>query len=394
MVLPEGFFVNSLRPLWLALVVLGVGCTDKKYTSAPAPAKPAETKPMAEAKPAEPKPESAKPPERVEPRVDKECGASIDPGPVTEVTIAGRKAKLSGARLQFTDADADGTLSLGVVGPINEDSGENMVNLKKYVKYFDDQKVDAIVVTGDVGESSASIARSLTALAGSKLPVFAVIGNNECRADFTDGVNQANKETNGAVINLNQVRVVEFPELTMVSLPGYHTPDYMHCATGCVYLKSTVEEVVREAKDSKVPVALVSHGPPHGKGAQALDAATNNGGNVGDENVAKAIADGKISFGFFSNIKEAGARAAVDPAGEMLLKEKTPSKTLYLNPGPADSYGWSMNDGSTSVGLVAVFKLKEGQGSWELYRAKPLTAGEKADAKRWAPAPKEAAKAP
>lgn len=160
-----------------------------------------------------------------------------------------------------------------------------------------------------------------------------------------------------------------------------------------MYLKSTVDEVVREAKDSKVPVALVAHGPPHGKGAQALDAATNNGGNVGDENIAKAILEGKIAFGFFSNIKEAGARAAVDPAGETLLKEKMPSKTLYLNPGPADSYGWSMNDGSTSVGLVAVFKLKAGLGSWELYRAKALTAAEKAEAKRLAPAAKEAMKA-
>ncbi len=381
--------MNSLRSSLLALMVLGVACADKKETPKPPEAKPAEVKP------AEVKPVAVKPAPTTEPRVDKECGAAIDPGPVTEVTIAGRKAKISGARLQFTDADADGTLTLGVVGPINEDSGENMVNLKKYVKYFEDQKADAIVVTGDVGESSSSIARSLKALAGSKLPVFAVIGNNECRADFTDGVNQANTDTSGAVINLNQVRVVEFPELTLVSLPGYHNPDYMHCATGCVYLKSTLDEVVREAKDAKVPVALVSHGPPHGKGAQALDAATNNGGNVGDENVAKAIAEGNIAFGFFSNIKEAGARAAVDPAGETLLKEKTPSKTLYLNPGPADSYGWAMNDGSTSVGLVAVFKLKEGQGSWELYRAKVLSAAEKAEAKKLAPAAKEAApKAP
>lgn len=382
--------MNSLRPLWLSLLVIVSACAEKKE----APKAADEPKVAGDLKPTAPTP--PKPPEVQPPRVDAECAAAIDPGPVTEVKIGGRTAKLSGARLTFTDADADGSLNLGVVGPINEDSGENMVNLKKYVKYFEDQKVDAIVVTGDVGESASSIARSLKSLAASKLPVLAIIGNNECRADFTDGVNEANRESGGSVVNLNHVRVVEFPELTLISLPGYHNPDYMHCATGCVYMKSTVDELVREAKESKVPVAMVAHGPPHGKGSQALDAATNNGGNVGDESIAKAIADGKISFGFFSNIKEAGARAAVDPAGEMLLKEKTSSKTLYLNPGPADSYGWSMNDGSTSVGLVAVFKLKAGQGSWELYRAKPLTAAEKAEAKRMAPSPKakEAPKAP
>lgn len=378
--------MNSLRLLWLALVVVAAACTGKKEAPRPIEAKPVEVKPVP--------PVAVKQQVAVaEPRVDAECGAPIDPGPVTQVQIAGRAAKHSGARLRFTDADADGTLTLGVVGPINEDSGENMVNLKKYVKYFEDQKADAIVVTGDIGESAGSITRSLKALATSKLPVFAVIGNNECRADFTDGLKAASEETQGAVINLNQVRVVEFPELTLVSLPGYHNPDYMHCATGCVYLKSTVDEVVREAKESKVPVALVMHGPPHGKGAQALDAATNNGGNVGDENVTKAITEGKISFGFFSNIKEAGARAAVDPSGEMLLKENAFSKTLYLNPGPADSYGWAMNDGSTSQGLVAVFKLKDGQGSWQLYRAKALNAAEKAEAKRLAPSTKATVKA-
>ncbi len=110
--------MNSLRSSLLALMVLGVACADKKETPKPPETKPVEVKPVV-----------AKPAPATDPRVDKECGAAIDPGPVSEVTIAGRKAKLSGARLQFTDADADGTLTLGVVGPINEDSGENMVNL-------------------------------------------------------------------------------------------------------------------------------------------------------------------------------------------------------------------------------------------------------------------------
>ncbi|MBL9037501.1 MAG: hypothetical protein JNG84_03195 [Archangium sp.] len=365
--------MKTLQSLWLTSVLVVLACTEKKEAPKPAPVEP-------------PKPAVvAKPPPAVEPRVDKECAAPIDPGPTTDITIAGRAAKLSGARLTFADKDADGTLTLGVVGPLNEDSGENMVNVKKYVKYFQEQKVDAILVTGDVGETAPGIARALKEFAASKLPVFAVIGNRECRADFTDGVNAANAETQGAVINLNQVRVVEFPELMLVTLPGYHNPEYMGCATGCVYLKSTVEEVIREAKAATIPVALVSHGPPQGKGTQALDSATNNGGNVGDPVVGKAIADGHIGFGFFSNIKEAGGRATTDVAGETLLKEKTPSKTLFLNPGPADSFGWAMNDGTTAVGMVAVFKFKDGQASWEQFRAKPLTSGEKATAKTLAP---------
>lgn len=347
------------------------GCPEKKAPEAP--------KPVAAPTPAKPPP----PPEK--PRALKECAAGLEPAPVTDVKVAERAAKLAGYKLSFTDADTDGQLVLGVLGPVNEDSGENMVNLKKYVKFFKDEKADAIVVTGDVGESASSIARVLKALGESKLPVLVLIGNRECRAEFTDGVNAAKKDSS-AVVNLNEVRAVEFPELTIASLPGYHDPEFINCATGCRYLESTVDEVVRVAKESKVPTLLVSHGPPHGSGNLSLDFAS-AGGNVGDAQVNRAITEGAIAFGLFSNIKEAGGRAAVDAAGTELVKEGTPSKSLFLAAGPADTIGWEMNDGQKSVGMAHVMALKEGQASWKTFRAKALTAAEKAEAKKLAPPP-------
>jgi Icc-related predicted phosphoesterase len=258
-----------------------------------------------------------------------------------------------------------------------------MLALKKYVKGFGEQKVDGIVVTGDVGEVASGIQRVLAELAAAKVPVFTVIGNRECRAEFSDGVAAAQKDFPN-IVNLNQVRVVEFPELKLVSLPGYHDPDYINCKTGCLYMKSTIDEVVRESKEGTTPVALVSHGPPHGANSQGLDSA-GSGGNVGDPQIAKAIHDGKISFGFFSNIKEAGGRAAKEPEAQTLLKEGEASDTLFLNPGPADTIGWEMNDGSKSVGMVATFTFKDGKGAYQLYRLKPMTAAEKADAKKLDP---------
>lgn len=358
----------------LSLSLVLSGCPEKKAETPPPPP------PQAEVKPPPP------PPPAPAPLADKECAAPIDPGPTTDVKLGERAAKLSGARLTFADKDADGALTLGVLGPINEDSGANMVALKKYVKFFTDEKADAIVVTGDSGEVASGIARVLKELGSTKLPVFVVIGNRECRSEYTDGVNAAKAEMPN-IINMNEVRVVEFPELTLISLPGHHDPKYFGCSTSCQYLQSTVDEVVRVAKASKTPVALISHGPPHGQGNLALDVA---GGteNVGDEAITKAIADGKIAFGFSSNIKEAGARAAKDAAGTELVKEGEASDTLYLNPGPADStVGWDMNDGTKAVGLAAIFTLKDGKGSYKLLRLKPMTAAEKAEAKRLEPAP-------
>lgn len=352
----------------LALTLALSACPEKKPEAPPPPPKPVV--------------EAPKPPPAAEARAEKECAAPVDPGPMSDVKIGDRAAKLSGARLTFTEKDPDG-LVLGVLGPINEDSGSNILALRKYVKFFKDEKADAIVVTGDVGEVAGGISRVLKELAAANLPVLVVIGNRECRADYTDGVNGAKKDST-AIVNLNEVRVVEFPELTLVSLPGYHEPNYINCKTGCLYLKSTVDEVVRAAKDGKTPVVLVSHGPPHGNGNQALDFA-GAGGNVGDENINKAIAEGSIKFGFFSNIKEAGGRAASDAAGTALLKEGQASTSLFLNPGPADTMGWEMNDGTKSVGMAAVFSFKDGQGSYKELRLKPMTAAEKADAKKLDP---------
>ncbi len=371
---------------WLLLGLLAVfsfGCPDKKVE----PPKPVE--PPKEVKVTPP---PAKPAEN-EPRALKECAAPLELGPAQELKVGERNAKLAGYKLSFPDKDADGQLVLGLLGPINEDSGENMVALKKYVKYFADEKADAIVVMGDSGEPASGIARALSALGESKLPVFVVIGNRECRADFTDGINAAKKNFPN-IVNLNEVRAVEFPELTLVSLPGYHDPAFISCSNGCQYFKSTLAEVAQMAKDSKVPVMLVSHGPPHGGGDQALDYAS-AGGNVGDENINKTIAEASIAFGAFSNIKEAGGRGAADPAGTQLVKEGVASKTLYVAMGPADTIGWDMNDGTKNVGMAGILTIKDGQGSFKVMRLKPLSAAEKAEAKKLeppkteAPAPKE-----
>jgi Icc-related predicted phosphoesterase len=356
------------------LLLLSAGCTEKTAPKAV-------EKPDAGVEVAKPLPP---PVAAVEPRAAKECAAPIDPGPAQEIKFGERTGKLDGARLVFSDKDADGKLVLGVLGPLNEDSGENMLALRQYVKFFAKNKADAIVVTGDVGERAEGITRVLKELGATKLPVLVIIGNGECRADFTDGVRAA-AEAFPNVINLTQVRMVAFPELALISLPGYHEPTYIKCATGCQYLKSTVEEVVREAKGQKSPVMIISHGPPHGTGPTALDFA---GSNVGDEQLTKAIIEAKISYGLFSNIKEAGGRATKDPEGTVLVKRGEPSPTLFLNPGPADATTpWDMNDGTKSMGMAAVVSLAEGQATWEELRLKPLTAAEKAEAKKLAPTP-------
>jgi hypothetical protein len=144
---------------------------------------------------------------------------------------------------------------------------------------------------------------------------------------------------------------------------------------------------------------LISHGPPRGSSKLALDAAT-PGENVGDPEINKAIQQGGINLGFFSNIKEAGGRATSDAAGTTLVAEKTPSKTLFFAAGPADTVPWEMNDGNKNQGMVSTVTIKGGEASFKNFRLPAMTAAEKAEAKKLDPAPRaekkgeEAAPAP
>ena len=314
---------------------------------------------------------------------DPECAAPIDLAPPVQVRLGERVATHSGYKLTFQQNDADGELVLGVLGPVHEDSGANLVAIQRYRQFFAEQKADAIVLTGDLGESAEGIARLLRAVAEAKVPVLVVAGHRECRADFTNGFLQAQGQANN-LVNMNAVRAVQFPEAALVSLPGLHDPNYLGCATACRYFKETVDEVIRLAREAEGPVVLVSHGPPRGTGAQALDFIS-DGRNVGDAEINRAIKEADIPFGLFANIEEAGGRASSSPDGAAAVAEGERTKRLYLNPGPADTIGWELNDGTQSFGMAAVFRLREGAASFQLYRGRPLTAAEKAQAQALAP---------
>lgn len=301
------------------------------------------------------------------------CAVAARTGPAQSMKVGKRGATLEGTTLTFQGTDPDGKLVLGVLGPINEASGENLVALRKDEAFFEKNHADAIVVTGDVGEISGGIERAIAELARTQLPVLVVIGNRECRGDFNEGLKAAQKRFSN-VVNLDEIREVRFPEATLVSLPGYHDPNYINCDTGCRYAQGTLHDVLELARASKAPVVLVSHGPPKGEGSQAIDYAE-SGGNVGDAQINNVIERGHIAFGVFSNIKEAGGRAT-DLEGTTRIPEDTWASSLYLNPGPAGAEGWRMNDGSTGHGFAAVLTVKDDQAAWKLFAAPKLTPAE------------------
>ncbi len=285
-------------------------------------------------------------------------------GATAKIEAGGKTFERTGTLLKETSTDADKQISFGVIANIKEDTEGNLKNLAKFVAYFKKEKAEAIIVDGDLGETKAQIEKALAPLQASGLPVFAVIGNRERNADFNAALDPMQAK---GVFNLNAIRMVQFDDAAIVSMPGYYDKTYIHATDGCQYTKADVDgtKPIIAAAGGK-PVILVSHGGPKQEGSDALDYTQENA-NVGDPMLAALMRSTKIKFGVFANIQEAGGKAT-DLSGKSLIGENKWADELLLNPGAVDSISWPMNDGTRSVGMATILTIKDGKASFKAMR--------------------------
>lgn len=381
--------MNVRVPTLLGAVALLAACSESKPAAEAEKAAPA---PAPVAQPAAPVADAAA--NSVSGKSDPDCLGAVDTAVPETLTVAGRTLEVNGYKLHVTSAaDADDKAIVGVLANINEASGENLFNLDRYLGFFREQGAEMIVVAGDTGEDRTNIEAVLRKVAAAGLPVLAIAGNREAKADFVDAVAAVKKDLPN-VINGNRVRYVDWDDADFVTLPGYHDPRYIHPGgEGCQYFKQDVTAVQKLAAAANNPVVLVAHGQPRGEAPTALDVIAPDKKHVGDANLNAMIDTAAIPFGIFPNIKEAGAAAVADLAGTKVIAEGTASEKLFLNPGAADSIEWTMNDGTTAVGSAAVITIAGKQATHKVFRAPKLSEAEKAQAAKLAPAAKPAATA-
>lgn len=297
------------------------------------------------------------------------CVGKAQDGPEEKLEIAGKAYTKKGSTLTQDAADADDEFLIGQVSDIKDHTPENAANLKLAFEWMKAEKVDAIALTGDLGETAESVQKVLEDAAAVGVPVLAIVGNRECAKHFDDGVKAAQAKFKN-VINLNQTRVVNFDDLSIVSMPGYFNKSYIHCAEGCEYSADDVKALPEVAKAATQPVKLlISHGPPLQAGAQAIDR-IHEGANVGDPNLTEVMKGGAFQFGMFGNIQEAGGYAA-NLAGDTRVAPETFADSFYFNPGPIDSVRWVMLDGTESVGMAGLVHVKGKQAQYKVKRIKP-----------------------
>jgi Icc-related predicted phosphoesterase len=361
--------------LLVAAVVLA-SCTEEK-AAAPAAAPAPAPAPAAAPAPAKAVADTASV-ASVSGKSDPECVGPLATGVAEKLTVAGKDLELNGYRLKLLAADADDTAVIGVIANANEASPENLANLEAIAKFFAENGVELVVVAGDSGDDRANIEAVLRKIAGTGLPTVAISGNREPKAAFVDAVNAVRKEF-PHLVNGNRVRRIDWDDVDLVTLPGYHDPRYIHAAeAGCQYFREDVDSLATLAAEANHPVLLVAHGAPKGDTPDGLDAIAGEKPeerrNVGDPNLRAVLASAKIPFGIFPNIKEAGGRAFADVGGNKAVPQGQPAEQLYLNPGSADSLPWTMNDGTTARGMAAVVTVKGNRASYRLFQA-PATVG-------------------
>jgi len=335
----------------IVLLALVAGCGKKPAEAPPPPAQPTPA-PGAQA-------QAEKAPTRPS------CVGAVTTGPESTLVLGGATWKQRGSTISLTTPPKRGELVVGLVTDIKEATPENKANLKSIAAWFTKKGVSFVLVAGDTGMSAPDVVDALGVLAATGVPVFDIIGNSEGQAYYDQGMAGAH-EAHRNVFDLDKVRRIDTPLLDVVSLPGYFNPKYLHAEDGCLYKPADVAALTELVKSCDSPVLLVSHGPPLQKGALALDR-TSEAQNVGDPDLAKALAELKIPFGLFGNIHEAGGRAT-DLSGEHIIAPGKFVPSLYVHPGPADAVEWVMNDGTHSLGMAGLLTVKGGKAKYEILR--------------------------
>lgn len=276
----------------------------------------------------------------------------------TSIQLANKTYEYSGSKLAITSASRDGDdeVRFGVLSSIKDFLPETKRNLEKLLDWYDQEKVEWLILNGDVGGEEEEFTELMDFLGQRKTPLLVSIGNYESRGTYFRVVGEAAAKYPW-IIDQNLVRVVEADDVTVVSLPGYYDRRFLHTGSGCLYRPEDVDATLDVAE--KIPGAklLVSHGPPRGEGQKALDVINEGRVNVGDVEMSRLIKEGKFQFGVFGHILESGGRAVGGDLSSPVAAD-TLSNQLFVNVGSANGLPWMLNDGSIASGMGAVFTVK------------------------------------
>lgn len=279
-----------------------------------------------------------------------------------KITLGNKDYVLSGSKLTLSSdsRDADDEVRFGVVSSTKDFLPNTKRNLDRLYEWFLQEKVEWIVLNGDVGGEEEEFEELLTYLAAWKKPLLVSIGNYESRGTYFRVVSSV-AEKFPWVIDQNLVRIIEADDVTMVSLPGYYDRKFLHTGSGCHYTADDVDATLEAVEALGAgPRLLISHGPPRGVGTRSIDVVADGRVNVGDPEMTRLLKEGNIAFGVFGHILESGGRIVGSDFTTQVAADAW-SSSLYVNVGAGNGAPWLMNDGAIATGMGSVVTIKGGK---------------------------------
>jgi len=228
------------------------------------------------------------------------------PGPLDTLVdnrtleIGGKRYVHSGYKLELlpSSADKDDAVKIGIVSAIKDVTPGTMKNLKETLAWFEGEKVDWIVVNGDIARGEFDLEEIIDVIVATQLPILINLGNLDSKGSWAR-VYKHREEENPHLVNGVWIRQIVADDVEFWVVAGYHDPRFVHQDGGCKYKKDDVDVFRKKIKPSgDRPVVMVVHGPPQGEGKHALDL-IHDQKNVGDPNLNRVIRRMGVKFGIF-----------------------------------------------------------------------------------------------
>lgn len=260
-----------------------------------------------------------------------------------------------------------GRLRLGVVSDPHEALPQTLAQIARLVDHFAAAQVDAVTVLGGLDSSFIGAVRLLRALRG-PWALLALAGDRSS----AEGFQAALRHADPSAIDLTRTQIVALPALTIVGVAGYHLPHHAQAgAQACGYDAADLALLGERLRGTASPRLLLAHGPPRGRGRDAIDRAW-GGINIGDPVLRRWIARAGVRFGVFGHVHEAAGRATRLDGSP--LAAGVWSDSLLLQVGSCDALPHQQrvdhpSTGAWSGGTAAVIEIDGGRARYTMIRA-------------------------
>ncbi|MBU2638572.1 MAG: metallophosphoesterase family protein [Nanoarchaeota archaeon] len=275
--------------------------------------------------------------------------------PPSVVVMVGGEYRFEGNTLTEITSDRDNEASYAVISDIHG----NVEKAKHFVERFAEMGLHGIIASGDIGENKNQIREVLEALAEPGLPVFAIPGNHETKADYEAGVREASKG-NANIIDMAKYRRFDGDDADFVSLPGYQVQRFVH-NNGYFASPEYIRETGRLRENLDDAVVLITHGAGY-TGAMPGPATLYNGTDVGDRETARMMVDNDIAFAVCGHIHEAGGIAATFEGRNVQPGEWAEQFTANFG----TLRRWKLLNGNTIGGMAGILYIKGNEAKYEV----------------------------